>query len=469
MNTDILLIKPDFLDIATMPPLGLGYLVSVLKNKGFTAHVHDNTLLHYTDAELSQLVRQLSPRIVGISAATPLIDRGIEIAALVKQIDKNILTVFGGPHPSAAAEETLQHEVVDVIVVGEGEETVPELVSAYLAGSRDFSALPGCACRTKNGQIVYGPARKKIVDLDTIPFPFLESMPIERYFRTGNTYGILQKKVRSIPIIASRGCPSKCTFCQRFLGYTFRIRSAENIVEELMQRMKTYNINEFNFLDDNFTLHKRRVIETCEMIHRKGLAIKFRFPNGVREDYLDEEILEALQSVGCYHLDFGIESGTQKVLDLMKKGKTIEKIAEKVVLCKQKGFKVSATFLFGLPGETLSDMHETIRFATSLPLDSASFSIIVPYPGTELRSEVMQKGYLVHNDYTYYNPALEDFRPPIETPDWTAADLLNMQARAFKAFFLRPRQMLRLAPSMMNPANVYKSVRTLFMIAKRML
>jgi len=184
-------------------------------------------------------------------------------------------------------------------------------------------------------------------------------------------------------------------------------------------------------------------------------------------DFLDEDILLALKSVGCYHLDFGIESGSQKVLNLMKKGKKIEKIAEKVYLSRKNGFKLSASFLFGTPGETLSDMEETIRFAASLPLDSASFGIMIPFPGTELRKEVMEKKYLVHSNYEYYNPGVENFKPPIETPEWTAADLLNMMRKANRAFFFRPKQILKLLPTMvLNPVNLKRYMSSLFRVLR---
>ena len=390
---------------------------------------------------------------VGIGAVTPMIKRAIEIAGLVKKVNPEILTILGGPHPGCTVDETLINTDVDAVVMDEGEETLPELVNKFLSGSKDFFDIIGCAFKN-NGQIITNPRRKMIDNLDSLPFPAFDLMPIELYFRKKMTFGILQKSTRSLPVFASRGCPSGCTFCLRFLGKKLRVRSAENIVDELMERKKRYGVTEFNFLDDNFTLHKRRVIEVCELIHTRGLNITFRFPNGVREDFLDEEILGALKSVGCYHLDFGIESGSQKVLDIIKKGKKIEEITEKVYLCKKYGFKVSSSFLFGTPGETLEDMEETIRYAVSIPLDSASFGIVTPFPGTELRKECMEKGYLVHSDYEYYNIAMDRFTPPIETPEWKAADLMRMIQKANRAFFLRPRRVLKLLPTILNPVNL---------------
>lgn len=456
MSVDVLLIKPDFFDIAIMPPLGAGYLSSILRKRGISVAIHDNTLLGFDDRQLAALIRETRPKILGLYAATPMIERAEQICRLAKGIKPDLLMILGGPHPTCAVEETLGFS--DGVVMGEGEETFPELVERFLGGSRDFSGILGCAFKDQDGVITINPPRPIIQDLDALPWPDFERMPIERYIKKGNTYGVTQKTPRSLPIMASRGCPSNCTFCQRFLGKKFRVRSAQNVVEELSFWKKKYRIHEFNFLDDNFTLVKKNVLEVCDLIHQKGLNITFRFPNGVREDYLDEEVLDALKSVGCYHLDFGIESGSQKVLDLMKKGKKIEEIVAKVVLCKRAGFKVSSSFLFGTPGETLEDMEETIRLAVSLPLDSASFGLVIPFPGTEVRQEAIKKGYLVHSDYSYYGVVRDKLRPPIETPEWTGEDLIRMIKIANRKFFFRPKQIIKLFPSMLHPVNMKRYV-----------
>lgn len=450
---DVLLIKPDFLDIAVLPPLGLGYLAARLREEEISVAIHDNTLLEYDDTRLGALIKELRPKVVGMGIVTPMLKRAEEIARLTKAIDKDILVVFGGPHPTATVDETLAIAEVDVVVSNEGEDTLPELVERFLKGSKDFTNIDGLAFKDEEGSIIKNRPRPMEKALDRLPFPAFDLMPIEEYFSGGKGFGILQKGGKSLPLIASRGCPSECTFCQRFLGHRFRVRSAENIVAEIEERMERYGVTEFNFLDDNFTLHKQRVIEVCNLIHEKGLKINFRFPNGVREDFLDKEILDSLKSVGCYHLDIGIESGSQKVLDLMKKGKKLDEIAEKVRLCKRLGFKVSSSFLFGTPGETIADMEETIRFAKSLPLDSASFGTLIPFPGTELREIAIETNSLVHSDYEYYNIGLASTRPPIETEEWSGQDLLAMVKRANRAFFFSPKRVIKLLPTIFNPKN----------------
>lgn len=467
IQLDVLLIKPDFNDIAVMPPLGLGYLASMLIAHGISVKIHDNTLFRYDAQKLSRVIRDLNPSIIGISAVTPVINRSIEIAALTKKINKDIIIIIGGPHPTSTVEETLSFKEIDIIVTGEGEQTLTEIVTSIKNGNKDFSEIKGCAFKNRHNEIIISAQRQMIENLDSLPFPDFNNMPLDLYFRNGSTFGILQKQSKSLPIIASRGCPSKCIFCQRFLGEVFRIRSAENIVAELEYLRVKFGVSDFNFLDDNFTLDKKRVMAVCDLMHKKNLKIKFRFPNGVREDTLDMGVLSALKSAGCYHLDFGIESGSQRVLNLMKKGKRIENIAEKVYLCKRQGFKLSASFIFGTPGETLEDMEETIRFATSLPLDSASFAIVVPFPGTELHKDVVSKGYLVNSDYRYYNPEVGNFKTLlIKTPHWSGRDLVRIVRKANRSFFLRPGQILKLVPTMFKPINRRKYVSGLKSIFK---
>jgi radical SAM superfamily enzyme YgiQ (UPF0313 family) len=452
----VLLIKPDFPDIAVMPPLGLGYLSAILEKPNIPVKILDNSLLRLNNNQILTFLKEIEPKIVGIYSSTPMIYRALEVAKLSKLSNKEIYTVLGGPHPSVVIEETLNDKNVDAIVIGEGEQSFLELVQNIIEKNFDLQNVSGIAYKNRDKIIQITETRKPINNLDDIPFPAFHLFPMERYFKIGKKFGTTQKTKRNIPIMASRGCPSRCTFCQRFLGRKFRIRSAQNIVDEIEYLAKKYNVTEFNFLDDNFTVDKKKVIEVCDMIHKRNLKINFRFPNCVREDYLDADILKALKSVGCYHLDFGLESGCQKVLNLMKKDKKKEDMARKVYLAKDFNFRVSATFIFGIPGETLSDMGETIAFAKSLPLDSASFGIVIPYPGTELRETAIKNNQLIHSEYDKYNPTASRVYPVLETDDWNGSDLIKIQKSAYRQFYLRPRYAFKALRNVARIQNIGK-------------
>ncbi len=454
----ILLLKPRFNDIAVMPPMGLCYLAPLLAKAGFEVDILDNTLLDWSDGAVAGQIRERGYRLVGIYASTPMIDEACRMASLIKSVDRSIHVCLGGPHPSVTVEETLGCSDVDSIGMGECEKILPELARRIDAGG-GLEGVSGLAWRDGAGVVrTQGPGGY-IPELDSLPFPDFSKVPVARYFKVGHNYGVIQRSSRNLPIITSRGCPSRCTFCQLYLGRKFRTRSPANIADEIALGVKTWGVREFNFLDDNFTVYKKWAIDVCREIGRRDLAVKIRFPNGVREDRLDEEMLAALRDVGCYHLDFGLESGCQHTLDLMQKDKQVPEMGDKVWLAHRMGFETTATFIFGTPGETLADMDETIRFALSLPLDSASFGIVIPFPGTELRQEAIAKGHLVHSRYRMYNPGFAECDPPLRSADWTAEELIAKVKEASRRFYFRPRMVLKYLPYMFRGDNLVKYVR----------
>jgi len=463
----ILLYKPFFHDIAVMPPMGLCYIAAILEKNKIPVEILDNTLLHLSSNELGSKIAKGNYDIIGIYSSTPMIKQALQDAQLFKEVSPNTYISLGGPHPSATIEEILSSSsYIDSICVGEGEFSFLELVKRFVR-KQDTKEIQGFAFKVSGGIKINLPPNF-IENLDSLPFPAFHLLPIEKYFARGNNYGILQREVRNLPIITSRGCPGCCTFCQRFLGNKFRKRSPQNIADELELHSKKYNVHEFNFLDDNFIIDNDWAIGVCKEIKKRNLKIRFRFPNGVREDMLNEGLLLELKSVGCYHLDFGIESGCQKVLNIMKKGKRLERIREKVWLAHKIGFELSATFIFGTPGETKEDMLKTIDFALSLPLDSASFGIVIPFPGTELRKEVIEKNFLVHSNYENYNPGCIEDQPAIETPDWNGEDLKKILKLAYRKFFFRPRYFLKSIPKIFLGENRRKYFDALkFVLSKK--
>lgn len=454
----VLLLKPKFNDIAVMPPMGLCTIAPLVERAGFEVDILDNTLLDWADAGVASQVRERGYRLVGIYASTPMIDSAFRIARLVKSVDPSIHVCLGGPHPSVTVEETLQCPDVDSIGMGECEHIVPELARRIEAGET-LEGLSGVAWRDGSGAVHKEGPGGYIAELDSLPFPDFSKVDVPRYFKVGHNYGVVQRSSRNLPIITSRGCPSRCTFCQLYLGRKFRTRSPENIADEIEKNVGTWGVREFNFLDDNFTVYKKWAIEVCREIQRRDLGVKLRFPNGVREDRLDVEMLEALRDVGCYHLDFGLESGCQETLDLMHKDKKVEDIVRQVELAHKMGFEVTATFIFGTPGESLAHMDETIRLALSLPLDSASFGIVIPFPGTELRDEAIAKGYLVHSRYAMYNPGFAECDPPLRSPDWTGEQLVAKVKEASRRFYFRPKMVVKYLPYMFRGDNILKYAR----------
>ncbi len=445
---DVLIIKPEFKnEIALIPPLGLCSIAATVREKGYSVEMRDYCLFPTSDDQIIKEIGYREPRVIGIGSTTPSVSEACRLAKLIKSFYPDVHLCAGGVHASNLPGEML-NSGFDSVCIGEAEHSFAVLVKAVIRGFDIDSVTGVVTARSDLGQ-VQG-QWQHIQDLDALPTPAYDLLPMEAYFRRGKTYGVMTRSSRTMPILSTRGCPAACTFCHSVTGKQVRFRSPRKVVEEIETWVQQYGIREIQFLDDNFTLMKSYALDICREIQDRKLNIRFWFPNGVREDNLDDELLIALKQAGCYALFFGLESGSQRVLDLMKKNKRPDKMQEKVMLCKRYGFKIAAAFLFGTPGETLSEMQETIRFACSLPLDSVNFLVVNPYPGTEIRTIAEEMGYLKHSEWDVYDATITPLEPAIETPDFSASDLRRIQKQAYRQFYLRPRVILKSLPNMLK-------------------
>jgi anaerobic magnesium-protoporphyrin IX monomethyl ester cyclase len=445
---DVLLIKPDFRnEIALMPPLGLCSLAAVLRENGLSVAIKDYALQPASDRRMASDINEFSPAVIGITATTPSIHSAISLARFIKEQNPDIHLCAGGVHASNRPEEMLQSGF-ESVCIGEAEYSFLELTKAIIK-KKSVEDIPGVITKNTNKAVINS-QWQHVEDLDKLPFPAIDLLPVDEYFRRKRTYGVITRSPRVLPILTTRGCPSRCTFCHSVTGNRIRYRSSQNVVDEIEINVQKYKIREIQILDDNFAFNREHAISICREIRKRNLNIQFWFPTGIREDNLDEEMLIELRQTGCYALSFGLESGSQKVLGLMRKNKTVAEMKEKVLLAKKHGFKVTAGFLFGTPGETLADMEQTIEFACSLPLDSLNFQIVSPYPGTEVREIAERNGYLIHSDWEKYDTTWAPLESAIETEDFTVADLRRVQSRAYRRYYLRPSMILKSLPNMLS-------------------
>jgi magnesium-protoporphyrin IX monomethyl ester (oxidative) cyclase len=430
-------------------PLNIAYVAAVLERQHET-HIIDATneglrnleqidetkyWVGLTNTEIADRIKRWSPDVVGINIPfSGWSGTAFEVASIVKSVDKNIITVLDGQNPSARPVDCLANPNIDFVIIGEAEYTMDELVGILEEGNKQkLKEIRGIAFN-KNGKTVITPSRPAIQDLDCLPFPARHLLPMDKYFalvKENPLRGEISKPWTTM--ITSRGCPYNCVFCtvHTVMGRKWRGRSPENVLEELEQVVNTYNVKQIDFHDDNLTLDKKRMETICDMIVERGIDIEWYAPNGVRADTLDENLLRKMKKSGCKKIRIAPESGVQRVVNqVIKKNLDLKEVEKAVALAKKVGIKVGCFFVIGLIGETKEDMKESIKYAyklRKLGADVFHFSIATPLYGTELYEQAKSGGFLRN---CFSDEALAAAEPLIETPEFTADDLLELSAQA---------------------------------------
>jgi anaerobic magnesium-protoporphyrin IX monomethyl ester cyclase len=391
----VLLINPYYpISETPSPPLGLAYLASALIETGAEVEILDLVVVPYSRSMLKKMIERFRPRIAGITAVTMTFDNAIKVIKDVKQINSNILTVMGGPHVSFCARETLDtYPELDVIVLGEGERTIVELSSA-VNNSRIWQGVDGIAYR-RGEEIQFNKKRHPIEDLDDLPVPARQLLPLGRYKALG----------MPVTLTTSRGCPFKCIFCvgRKMVGAKVRYRSPDKIVDEL-EYLSTLNFHQINIADDLFTANENHCLAVCDEIIKRDL--KLRWTSFARVDTVSEAVLAKMKAAGCSAVSFGIESANRQILKTIKKGITPEQVVAAVDMCRKSGITPHASFILGLPGETPATIKESMDFGEQLKKLGLSFGfhLLAPFPGTEVREQSDQYGIeILTNDWSQYH------------------------------------------------------------------
>lgn len=417
-------------------PLNLAYLASYTrKHVDCSLSVLDAEAFGLSFAEIRKELKRRGPDIICITCPTPAFNHVVKIAKIAKGLDPAVSVVVGGSHPTTFPDGTVDIPEIDFAVRGEGEATFVELVKAIGSGKDSFDHIAGLAYKYGK-KVVITKERELIADLDTIPFPARDLFNLDIY------YSATTKKVskyKSTSIMTSRGCPFNCIHCISKLVWkrTVRYRSVGNLVDEIEECVKRYGIQEFNFYDDTFTINKKRVIDVCREIRRRRLKIAWIC--FARVNTIDLEMVREMKKAGCKKISFGIESGSQRILDIMRKNATLEMARKAVRVVNEVGMEVHASFMLGNVGETRKTLRQTIDFAKSLDLDHATFFITAPFPGTDLYDIAKEKGFIT--DKTRW----EDFAPiTVSAPvlvqgNISQSELVLWQKRAFREFYFRPK------------------------------
>lgn len=422
--------------VNVIPALGLAYLAGIIEKAGYEVKIIDCSI-GISHSGLIKLLMKDKPNVVGITGTTVAFENMKKVAENVKQSLPDAIVVVGGAHLSAMPTQTMRFPYFDIGVVGEGEVTFLELIKRIeSSGLSNLEDINGIVYR-RDGEQIKTPRREFVKDLDALPFPARHLLPpLSAYRPTPASY----KKLPLGVLITTRGCPSRCTFCdRRVFGNTYRERSAENVINEIEELIYKFGARELRFFDDTFTLNKERVLQICAKLKERKIKVPWTCLTKVTD--VSEDILKAMKESGCWQVLYGLESGDVRMLKLLNKGNTIEQNEIAVKLAQKVGLSVRADFIVGTPNETLESLRRTLDFAIRLKVDYAHFNKFIPLPGTELYETLTRQGY--EFDFTK-NCSILDHSAILYVPEsMTKEEFKEFLDYANRAFYLRPSYILK--------------------------
>jgi len=428
----VVLINPVQSTAYSQPPMGLALIAAVLEREGYPVTVLEADALKLQPEDVVPLVTDAD--VIGLTAMTPTINTAIATACHLKKAYPDLPVVLGGAHVTLLPEETLTTAPeIDIIVRGEGEQTIIDLLSA-LENKNPIDNIPGISYR-QDGKVVSNPVTSKNVDLDSLPFLAYHLLPWRRY-KPHPPHG------RALPfaaIITSRGCPYRCSYCSKpIFGNKFRGQSPQRVVEEVAYLKKKFGIKEFAFYDDVFTLDKRRAHTIADEIIKRELKIHWTCET--RVNLVDKELLRHIKQAGCYSIAYGIESGSQEILNTLDKDINLEQAEEAVHISREAGLQTIGYFMIGSPGESPETIRQTIEFAKRLELDFAQFAVTTPFPGTKLYDLYLdgRKDDNIPWENFMYAGSGTDIAPVFESSLLSRDDIQYWTRRAYREFYLRP-------------------------------
>lgn len=435
MGNDILLLNTPK-TFAALPPLGIMYICSYVREK-FKTELVDAAVLNYSKEQIRSLIEKEKPAILGIAMFTPTYAQAMEVLEIAKSIDPSIVTVVGGPHPTVVP-DTVQKTCIDYIIRGEGEHATHELADFVLNGKGNPKDIKGISFK-QNGTVRHNPPREFIKDLDSLPWPARDKVPIEKYKGT-----LMCRNHPETQVMGSRGCPFKCAFCStsNVFGRSLRFRDPIDVVDEIEFLVEKYKIKSLFFHDDGLNYKKDWLETVCNELIERRLNEKIEWKGQVRvnKGFVSLELLRKMKKAGCWLLCWGIESGNQKVLDTVHKSITLQEVRDAVSLSSKAGIKNLGFFMGGNMGENKQTVQDTIRFSKELAekgLDYLQWSLAVPYPGTEFYEVCKKNGWLKTDKWEDW---VEDKRSAIiEMPDMPQNWLEQTTRKAYTSFYFNPK------------------------------
>jgi radical SAM superfamily enzyme YgiQ (UPF0313 family) len=411
-------------------PLGLAYLGAVAEKAGHQIKVIDCQAEKLNYETFRSRIAETPSDFIGATSTTLLYKSAMKILTIAKETQPNAVTAVGGSHVTFWDENALkEYPAVDIIVRGEGENTIIELAEKLEAGAK-LEGVLGITYRDDK-TIRRNPDRPYIKDLDSIPFPAHHLMPLDKLKHNGKLL---------VPLVSSRGCVYWCDFCStvRMFGRGYRMRSAKNVVDEMQWVHDQYGVDQVTFYDDAFSVDRNRVMQICKELHDRNL--KLLWDCGTRVDMVDRELMQTMKNAGCIAVWMGVESGSEEILGAMKKSIKLEQTRQAYKTAHKVGLMTIANVVLGFPGETEKTAKETVKFLQQLNPEDVGFYIATPYPGTPMYEQVVKNGWLRVTDFDKYDTA----GPTFETPQLSMEKLAEIRAKAYQQFYLRPGYVLHM-------------------------
>lgn len=382
-----------------IPPLGLLYLGAMVKTRRIGDEVFLLDMQVESDKALATKLREWQPDVVGIGAMTVESGHAYALAELAKRLAPEAIVVMGGPHPTSYNAEVLKNQAVDYTVLHEGELTFIELLDVLQAGS-DPKAVAGIGFRDEHGNPQTTPARPYIDDLDTLPLPDWTLIDFAHYENVKSMSLVGPRRVA--PIMTSRACPYRCTYCHNMFGKKFQKRSVENVLNEMQLLVERYNIRELEIIDDIFNIDKERTRQILQGILDRRLNVRLAFPNGLRGDLLTEELVDLFARAGTKYVSIAVETASPRLQKYIRKHLKLDKIQDAIRWFVERRVFTNCFYMLGFPTETVAEINGTVDFACRQPSHTAMFLIVTPFGGTELVEQVKNIGVDYHMEFDRY-------------------------------------------------------------------
>ncbi|MAG21800.1 MAG: hypothetical protein CL943_00645 [Candidatus Diapherotrites archaeon] len=430
---------------ALHPPIMLGYAAAICRDAGHKVDLIDAPALEITFDETIAKLKENSPDYVVMLTSTASVESDGGFAEAIAR-DTGAKTIVVGSHATAVPEDTLNYGF-DIVARGEYDYTIRDIASG-----KKLEEIDGITFK-KAGKLIHNKDRSLIQNLDELPFPAIEFLPNEKY------YSALYKNPFTF-ILAGRGCPHGCIYCagpQLMSGRGYRFRSVKNVVAEMKDRKKRFNLKSILFNDDTLNVNKKHILELCDLIIKEKVDLPWAAYS--RVDSVDAEIAEAMKKAGCFLVKIGFESGCDEQLKTMKKGAraTIEQARKAAKYFKDAGIQIHGTFVFGMPGETVESIRKSIALAKELDLDFVQFSVAQPYPGTEFYQYLEKNGFMKFEKWSDYLDEKGCIEPIFEYPNLSKEEMEGLLKEAYREYYLRPHYIAKAIKQRLTNWNLFKT------------